>query len=98
METKVMTSNINSWAMKVARCIVEIPEGHHQTERIANVIAMFADPIVALLCDSKRGYDMLCHAVEFMLVVDGKVVIEACTCGADAWNARVDAALAGKGP
>lgn len=116
LQEKKMPS-VNDWAAKAARRIMsEFPprgsRGPHE-DRIAAIIATFAEPMVALLRDSRR---------EHLHSADGDVrdgvccpqccceswpddpegdfepspnSDEPCNCGADAWNARIDAVLDG---
>ena len=78
-------ASINSWATKAAHRIV-INCGHQcsmSAERVAAIISTYAEPLMILLRGSKRD-----HSVECAIVED-----RPCTCGADAWNARIDATL-----
>jgi len=115
--------SVNDWAAKAAHKIVDdfgLDEGRSK-ERIAAIVATFAEPLVALLRDSHRnhyhceGDDWQCCGKcthECTMIEDGELDHEhdesccvsgmgygrkngVCNCGADAWNARVDAALNG---
>lgn len=85
-----------SWTTKAARKIAQ--ESMHQRpseERIAAIIATFAGPLVALLQESKREHqwdeDDKCDKLNKIDPAE-----KVCTCGTDAWNARVNAALNGE--
>lgn len=91
---------IEDWATKAARRIVGEYDGrrlpHNSEERVAAIIATFAEPIIKLLGEAQEGrhYDGVgeipgpeCPKLEHE---DAE-----CTCGADEWNARVDKALRG---
>jgi hypothetical protein len=82
---------INDWALKCAKRIKQ--EGKASEERIATIIAFYAEPLMQALRDSRRAHDEHCPAAnpDYTYNVD-----EPCTCGADAWNAYVDAVLGGK--
>lgn len=110
-------SSINDWASKAAHRIAteitfgvpHVPRQRHEN-RIAAIIATFAEPLVALLKESRREH----HHCDDSWYCCGKCKSEdhcgitltshdapkrragVCDCGADAWNARVDAALAGE--
>jgi hypothetical protein len=61
----------------------------------AAIIAKHAEPLIALLKESKReyhGYDDDGDHCEKTNYLDGT---HSCTCGTDEWNAKVDAALKG---
>jgi hypothetical protein len=66
--------------------------------RIASIIAAHAEPLVALLRESKREHMSTCEAISHRRSDDGGVTFawpaKACTCGARAWNAMVEASLA----
>ena len=108
-------SSINDWASKAAyriRCEL-CKERLPSQERIAAIIATFAEPLVKLLAESRRAHR---HTADGD-VRDGHCCPqcccqswpddpegdfeptpnsdEPCDCGADEWNARVDAVLNG---
>lgn len=103
--------DIEDWTAKAAKTIHEafIAEGGSSAakfvieDRIATIIATFADPLITLLRESRREHRHCddswycckkCSAIDHGGLED--VPADAmCNCGADAWNARVDAALAG---
>jgi len=75
-------------------------------ERIAAIIALHAEPLVRLLRESRRGHHSMCDASQKWRVdhtyraqnvdeIDGwrPLPLGSCTCGADAWNARIDKVL-----
>jgi hypothetical protein len=99
-------SSINDWAAKAAQRIADESHpsivGSMSLERIAAIIATFAEPLVALLRESRREHRRHCdkEASSPCDCGSGHCPINAvareaakCTCGADAWNARVDKAL-----
>lgn len=59
-------------------------------ERAAAIIATFVEPLVALLWEARREHNTGCLAYS-----NYQPPYEDCTCGADEWNAKVDAALNG---
>lgn len=92
--------HVHDWASKAAEYICG--EGKQRPDRVAAVIAHFAEPLVALLRASTRahhgGYqdensdESPCPKYNDEFNDDEK-----CTCGADEWNAKIDAVLDGKG-
>lgn len=120
--------SINDWAAKCAdRIDDEYPHArgkqHPSIDRIAAIIATFAEPLMNLLRESKREHyhcedswyccgkcDHDCHyrgAEDHEHDEDcypnthdgeGARTNGVCNCGADAWNARVDAVLDGVKP
>ena len=123
--------SINDWAAKTAeRICYEVGRVKRKGDgvepdvasknRIAAIIATFAEPLVALLREARRGHHHEeddawyccgactheCEAVEEDQghEHDESCCVEStmnrvqgiCDCGADAWNAKVDAALAGQ--
>ncbi len=103
--------SINDWAAKAARRVIEEVEENVQwrnrmlvkptDERIAAIIATFAEPLVQLLkecgCGThSRGYNE--ESADYppcpKSYEDGEN--DKCNCGADDFNAKVDAILAGK--
>lgn len=87
--------SVNDWAMEAARRIcIEVNKlgpkvlEQNREERIAAIIALHAAPLVSLLQASRREHKTLsCAYIRWET--------RKCTCGADAWNARIDAALEG---
>lgn len=107
--------NINGWAAKAAEGIssefpsIKFPDMLPSDERIAAIIATFAEPLVALLREARREHfhserDTLdcCPQCRRDLGLPGYKCTGgwpkdgSCTCGASKWNARIDAALAGE--
>ena len=117
--------SINDWAAKAAERIafefVVATSAKRSAERIAAIIATFAEPLVALLREARRehhhdpvsnyehdrGCCPQCTCESWNPVAksqdEGELDAEhepnsneICDCGADAWNARVDATLAAK--
>jgi hypothetical protein len=103
-------SSINDWAAKAAERIDdEYPHARRKqrpsTERIAAIIATFAEPLMAMLREAKREHSRGYLSEEsdhppckkshedYAEKFDGP-----CTCGADAWNAKIDTVLAGETP
>lgn len=91
--------SINDWATKAAQRI--LLEYKHKSphwlgnseEKVATIIATFAEPLVKLLWESRQEHDDDdCPMAHPDYVYNSG---EPCTCGADAWNARVDDALDG---
>lgn len=90
-------ASVQDWAARAAHKIVE--ESKHQgkprEERIAAIIAMFANPLITLLNESRQSHTQendsrapwTCPKA-----LDDDEDVE-CICGADEWNARVDKAL-----
>lgn len=71
--------------------------------RIAAIIATSAEPLIQIVRDAKREHTFAIDASKAPgrdMIVAGCAKKffphEPCTCGADAWNARVDAVLDGK--
>ena len=95
---RVKPGHVYDWATKAAECV----DPKASVSRIAAIIALHAEPLVALLREARRSHDKgyneescdyppcpksdECEANDNM----------ACTCSADAWNARIDAVLAGR--
>ena len=104
LEGEIMSTE--DWAAKAARRIkqgIDAQVANHtylQEERIAAVIATFAEPLVKLLRESRREHSRTyldemndyppCPLSDVDAIGDEK-----CTCGADAFNAKIDAVLAG---
>ncbi len=98
--------SINDWAMKAANKIVSELWGKKRAEvrpeRIAAIIATYAEPLMTLLRETKREHGYLCIKCTMTLAHGGmpvpkeKVDEGTCTCGADEWNARVDAVISGR--
>jgi hypothetical protein len=92
---------LHDWASKAAQHIYdELPRirNRPRVERIAAIIATYAEPLVVLLLESKRehGYDEDGDPCDWWnYIVNEGEEHKACTCGAAAWNARIDAALSG---
>lgn len=96
-------ASANDWAAKAARHIIEELPPHRgrqpREERIAAIIATFAEPLLKLLQEARREHDATyldegndhepCpkHYDEDAIT---------CTCGANEWNARIDAVITGK--
>jgi hypothetical protein len=91
-------ASVNDWAAKAARKIAiecDTATGQRGTyvreERIAAIIETFARPLLDVLHQSRREHlpaaDKYCNKR-----YDER---DECTCGADEWNAKIDAALAG---
>lgn len=122
-------ASINDWAAKAAhRIVLELPPHRGEQpreERIAAIIATFAEPLMQLARDSRREHyhcddswfccgkcthpdHGLCnqtkeedHEHDASCYVGSHVGYNArtsgvCNCGADEWNARVDAVLEGR--
>jgi hypothetical protein len=88
---------IEDWATKAARRIKDEPRGASE-DRIAAIIATFAEPLMKLLHESRREHILCEDGVCYKATVPEDEMEEAeCTCGADAWNAKVDKALDGLG-
>ncbi len=122
-------ASINDWAAKAASHIdaeIRLPSrgsgvAYKPTrERIAAIIATFAEPLTALLRDSRREHfhyenagsyqerdccpQCTCESWDAVARSQDAGHLDAerepnsdepCTCGADAWNARVNAAIEG---
>lgn len=104
------TGHVWDWA---ARCGAYLhAEGMRiPSHRIAAVVAFFAEPLVKLLREAKQVHDHVNDGVccprcccqswpddpegDFEPTPNGD---EPCTCGADAWNAKIDAVLQGEEP
>lgn len=108
-------ASVNDWAAKAADRIdneIRMPslgssaKRRPSKERIAAIIATFAEPLVALLRESRREHHHcddswyccpMCESEDHGRLGEGPGHHDRkCTCGAAAWNARVDAALAGE--
>jgi len=98
--------SINDWAAKAARRILEekfiLAQSKEGKEaRVAAIIATFAEPLMALVRESRREHGYLCVKCKMTLAYGGmpvpkeKIEEGTCTCGADEWNAKVEAALDG---
>lgn len=93
-------ASVNDWAAKCAEFILdEISENVQwrnrrlvtpSQERIAAIIATFAEPMLKLLYESRRHHQPPCHRV-----FDDDMT-DVCTCGATEWNAKIDEALGGR--
>lgn len=109
-------SSVEDWAAKAARRIVDEYVDRRTPRRdqdhVAAIIATFAEPLVALLRESRREHDHAdgdvrdgaccprCCCESWPDDPEGDFEPtpnsdEPCTCGADEWNARVEAALRG---
>lgn len=97
--------SIDDWAAKAAdRIDDEYPHARREqrpsVERIAAIVATFAEPILMLLAESRRshhrGYNDESCDYPPCPASDEDVNDEKCTCGADAWNARIETALSGR--
>ena len=78
--------SINDWAAKAAReIVIDMDLRERYEERIAAIIATFAESLTRLLREAKREH--WCRK-DF----DPNVI---CTCGADAFNERIDRVLNG---
>lgn len=79
-----------NWAMKAAQ---EIQEHYPLSdELVASIIAKHAEPLIVMLRESEREHWLddegdLCDKVNYL---DKQ---HACSCGADAWNARLEVVL-----
>lgn len=124
-------TNIQDWTTKAARVIhlqfdlKNIAPQNTSVPRIAAIIAQHAEPLVALLRESKREHrhcddswyccgkctsldHMMCPGGEnhehdaacYLGAHAGEAAREfmECNCGADEWNAKVDAALGSAEP
>lgn len=83
-------ASVNDWAAKAAKYLHEDLTDRHNPptiERVAAIIATFAEPLMTLLREARREHTRDCATERREWE---------CTCGADAWNARVDAALVGE--
>lgn len=104
--------SINDWAAKAAERIYDTENNWGRkasVDRIAAIIATFAEPLMQVLRESKREHQHCedsfyccrrCTSPDHFLL-EGETLggdLTECTCGADAWNARVDAALDGLVP
>jgi hypothetical protein len=112
-------ASINDWAAKAAQYIAseyDLDRGRHaaaRVERLAAIIATFAQPLMDTLRASRRGHFHCddswyccpqCNCSDHGLA-EGETIganhsrnavpSDVCTCGADEWNKRVDAALDG---
>lgn len=101
-------ASVNDWAAKAAKRIVNeygINKTHSLTreyheDRIAAIIATFAEPLMKAVRDSKwqhsKGYNE--ESADYppckKSYEDGED--EICSCGADEHNARIDKVLAGE--
>lgn len=90
--TKPEPGHVYDWAAK-AGAYLHAEGVRLSSHRIAAVIAHFAEPLVTLLRESKREHEPDGEQEGCLKNTDED---EACDCGADAWNARVDAVLAGR--
>ena len=103
--------SINDWAAKAADRIIndstvrafylgnfsKPPSVEYTTERIAAIIALHAEPLMALLRETRREHNDTDEGYCPRNYPDHWTVSKAkCICGADAWNVRIDAALAGE--
>ena len=119
-EEDLVMASINDWAAKAAQRIVDEHDPLRRgldppgPERIAAIIATFAEPLMKLLRESKREHDHFpdgdirdgtccprCCCASWPNDPEADFEPEPnsddpCSCGADAWNAKVDAALAGE--
>jgi len=95
-EKEIKVASINDWASKAANQIISALTPDISQERIATIIATHAVPLVALLRESRREHSNGAHdECPMANPTYSYNVGEPCDCGADAWNARVEAALAG---
>jgi hypothetical protein len=100
MEGQIMSTE--EWATKAARQIMTEGDrlrlalgGGLVESEVASIISAHVAPLAALLQEARRehhGVDDEGDPCEKVNYLDG---LHVCTCGADAWNARVDAVLAG---
>lgn len=79
------SGTIQDWATRAAQYISQ-----QKVARNAAVIATFAEPWMKLLRESKHSHVVGCPKYDYDDIFDKD---DTCTCGADAWNARVDEAL-----
>jgi hypothetical protein len=94
-----MMASINDWAAKAAERIDDEYGGRgtsRTVERIAAIIATYAEPLMKLLQEARREHFQSCEALLNYDDDGDKVFDNECTCGADAWNERVDKALNGE--
>lgn len=93
MARKVEPGNIHDWASQCAERI----DGEYDSKsrpriaRIAAIIETFAAPILKLLREAKREHRDCSRS---MMIEGDDPEDYPCSCGASAWNARVDAVLA----
>jgi hypothetical protein len=107
IKEKVMAS-INDWATKAAHRIkAEVNEAtgnprNVSVERLAAIIVLHAEPLITLLAQAKKshhgGYIDESSEENPCPLYEDKNSAGPCTCGADDWNARIDAALIGERP
>ena len=86
-------ASIHDWAAKCAEYINSLSP-RPKTERIAAIIATFAEPLVALLREARRSdHEAGCMAgwAQVGVIYDDT----RCSCSVGVWNAKIDAALAG---
>lgn len=102
-------ASVNDWAAKAAQHIVdEVSEDVQwrnrrlvtpSEERIAAIIATFAEPLMTMLRECKRehsrGYNDESCDYPPCPKSDELNWNEPCTCQADTWNTRIDAVLNG---
>ena len=79
-----------------------------KVSRVAAIIATYAEPLLQVLREARRSHHHDAHGNEYDVssgccprcnCLDGEHPNHyhlACTCGADAWNAKIDAILAGR--
>lgn len=96
---------INDWATKAAEYWFSTSPSSINREarisRLAAIIDHFSKPITDLLRESRRPHESQCPAFEWADPEESDLMHgndEPCRCGAEEWNARVDAALAGGSP
>jgi hypothetical protein len=92
--------SIQDWTARAARriCIeVNAPTLLAREERFAAIIATYAAPLVRLLNEARRPHDRGWNeeSCDYAPCPKSQEEHEGCTCGADAWNARIDRALEG---
>ena len=98
--------SIHDWAAKAAHRIVTC-ERRSSVDRVAAVIAHFAEPLTTIVRDAQRHHD---HCDDYWYCCgacdhpdhDGEPpamrkgqTADICDCGAQAWNDRIEEALSG---
>lgn len=88
---------MEDWTTKAARSIcgerLSNPRSADDQERIASIIAAHAEPLVALLRESKQWRHQVGCAARSGLRAPSQWP---CDCSANAWNTRVEAALSAR--
>jgi hypothetical protein len=101
---QVEPGNIRDWASAAAEYIDgEYSAGlsaryQPRISRIASIIATFAEPLVALLRESKHEGSHAPSCPSSRMILGDDPGDYECTCDARDWNTRVDRALAGDQP